>query len=70
MEELGKLLIFLGLAIAVVGLFLWTGLGKGWIGHLPGDITVHKGNFRFYFPIVTCLLLSLLLSFLLWLWRR
>ena len=70
MNEFGKILFVLGLVLAVVGLALWSGFGRGWLGRLPGDIHYSRGNFNFYFPIVTCLLLSLLLTLLLWLFRR
>ncbi len=70
MNELGKFLVGVGLLIALVGAALWSGVGKGWIGHLPGDIHYTKGNFSFYFPLATCLLLSLLLTLLLWILRR
>jgi hypothetical protein len=70
MNDLGKLLFITGLVLAVVGLLLWTGVGKGWIGKLPGDINYTKGNFSFYFPLATCIVLSLLLTFLLWLFRK
>jgi len=70
MNELGKFLFVAGLALAVVGLLLWSGIGKNWLGRLPGDIHYSKGNFSFYFPFVTCLLLSLLLTLLLWLFRK
>jgi hypothetical protein len=70
MNEIGKILIVVGLLIAVLGVLLWSGIGKGWLGKLPGDIHYTKGNFSFYFPIVTCVLVSLILTFLLWLFRR
>ena len=70
MNEFGKLLFVAGLILAAVGLLLWSGFGRGWLGRLPGDIHYSKGNFSFYFPIVTCVLLSLLLTLLFWLWRR
>jgi hypothetical protein len=70
MNNVGKILVVVGLLLAAVGALLWSGLGKGWLGHLPGDIHYTKGNFTFYFPIVTCLLISLLLTLLLWLFRR
>jgi hypothetical protein len=70
MNELGKLLFITGIVLAVVGLLLWTGVGKGWIGKLPGDINYTKGNFSFHFPLVTCILLSLLLTLILWLFRK
>jgi uncharacterized protein YybS (DUF2232 family) len=69
-NDLGKLLVIVGLVIAAVGLLLWSGLGKGWLGRLPGDIHYTRGNFSFHFPIVTCVLLSLLLTFILWLFRK
>ncbi len=70
MNEIGKLLFVVGMVIAVVGLLLWTGIGKGWLGRLPGDINYSKGNFTYYFPLATCLLVRLLLTFLLWLCRK
>jgi hypothetical protein len=69
-NELGKFLFILGLAIAAAGVLLWSGLGKGWLGRLPGDLHVSRGNFSFHFPIVTCLLLSVIVTLLLWLFRR
>jgi hypothetical protein len=70
MNEFGKQLVVVGVIIALVGVMLWTGLGKGWIGRMPGDIHHTRGNFSFYFPWVTCLVVSLVLSLLLWLFRR
>jgi hypothetical protein len=70
MNDLGKLLFITGLVLAVVGLLLWTGAGKGWLGKLPGDINYTKGNFSLHFPLVTCILLSLLLTLILWLFRK
>lgn len=70
MNELGKVLVIIGLVIAGIGLLFWSGFGKGWLGKLPGDIYVSKGNVTFYFPIVTCLLISAILTILLWLFRR
>jgi hypothetical protein len=70
MNDLGKMLFITGLVLAVVGLVLWSGVGKGWLGKLPGDIHYSKGNFSFHFPLVTCILLSLLLTIILWLFRK
>jgi uncharacterized protein YybS (DUF2232 family) len=70
MNEFGKFLVIVGLVIAAVGILLWTGVGKGWLGRLPGDIHYTKGDFSFHFPVVTCLLLSLLLTLILWLIRK
>ena len=65
MPEIGKLLIIVGGFILVVGLFLSLGLRIPFVGKLPGDISIDRGNVHFYFPIVTCLLLSLILTLLL-----
>jgi hypothetical protein len=70
MTELGKMLMFAGLALAAVGALLWSGAGRGWLGHLPGDIHYTRGNFAFHVPLVTCLLLSLMITLVLWLLRR
>ena len=70
MSDFGKFLVIVGLLIAAVGLLIWTGFGRGWLGRLPGDIHYSRNNFSFHFPIVTCLLLSLLLSLVLWLFRK
>jgi len=70
MNEIGKTLMIFGLLIAAVGALLWSGIGKGWLGRLPGDIHYSKGNFSFYFPIVTCIVVSLVLTFILWLFRK
>jgi hypothetical protein len=70
MNELGKFLVIIGVILTVVGGLLWMGFGKGWFGRLPGDIHYSRGNFSFYFPIVTCLVLSALVTILLWLFRK
>jgi hypothetical protein len=70
MPEIGKLLVMVGLLIAAAGLLIWSGFGRGWFGQLPGDINISKGNASFHFPIVTCLLISAVLTFLMWLFRK
>ena len=70
MNELGKFLVIVGLVTVVIGALLWTGVGKGWLGRLPGDIHYTRGNFGFHFPIVTCLLVSAVVTLILWLFRR
>jgi hypothetical protein len=65
MPEIGKLLIIVGGLILVVGLFLSLGLRIPFLGKLPGDISIDRGNVHFYFPVVTCLLLSLVVTLLL-----
>ena len=70
MNEAGKYLVVAGLILAGIGAVLWSGLEKNWLGKLPGDIHYTKGNFNFYFPVVTCLLLSLAISLILRLFRK
>ena len=72
MSDLGKLLVIAGLVIAAVGVLLWSGIGRDWLGRLPGDInyTNARGNFSFHFPIVTCLILSAVLTLIFWLFRK
>jgi uncharacterized protein HemY len=70
MNEMGKYLVIMGLLIAAVGVLLWSGVGRGWLGKLPGDINHTKGNFSLHFPIVTCLIVSVVLTLLLWLFRK
>jgi hypothetical protein len=64
-----RLLILIGLILLVVGL-AWPWLSRLPFGRLPGDIIVERENFRLYFPITTGLLVSLVLSLLLWWWSR
>jgi hypothetical protein len=66
---MARFLIVLGLVILVVGL-LWPYLSKLGLGRLPGDIVIERENTTFYFPLVTCLLLSLVLSLILWVANR
>ena len=64
-----RLLIMIGIAIVVIGL-AWPWLGKLGLGRLPGDIIVRREGFSFYFPIVTCLVVSAAVTLALWLFRR
>lgn len=66
---MARFLIILGILIVVIGL-LWPYLGKLGLGHLPGDTVIERNGTTIYIPIVTCLLLSLLLSLVLWLFGR
>jgi hypothetical protein len=68
--SLGKGLILIGLLIAAVGALLLFSGTIGWIGRLPGDITIRRGNYTFYFPLATCLIVSALLSLLIRLFRK
>lgn len=63
LEGVGKLLMLAGLSIAALGLLIFIGAKYG-VGRLPGDIFIQKGNFRFYFPLVSSILLSILLTVL------
>jgi hypothetical protein len=67
---LGKLLILLGVFIILVGLFLLLGEKIPWIGRLPGDIVIRRKNFTFYFPIVTSILISIILTLFFWIFRK
>ena len=66
---MSKKLIFTGCLIILIGL-AWPYIEKFHLGRLPGDIMIKRGDFRFYFPITTCLLLSGILSIILWLFRK
>jgi Protein of unknown function (DUF2905). len=68
--EIGKFLVVIGIVIILVGALLWSGLGGGWLGRLPGDIRIERGNTAFYFPIVTCIIISVVLSLIFSLFRR
>lgn len=70
MSEMGKWLIVLGLLIAAAGVILSFSGKIPWIGKLPGDIYLKRENFSFYFPLTTCIIISAIVSFLFWLFRR
>jgi hypothetical protein len=67
--DIRRILIVAGIVLVVVGL-LWPLLTRLGLGRLPGDIVIERGNFRFYFPLVTSILISLVLTALFWLFRR
>jgi hypothetical protein len=67
---LGKSLIVIGLLIALLGVVITLAGKLPWIGRLPGDIYIKKDNFTFYFPLATSVILSVVLSFILWLMRK
>ena len=69
-NDIGKTLIVLGLLIALAGVLLMFVGRVPWIGRLPGDIHIQRGNWSVYFPIATSIVLSLLLTLLLWLFGR
>ncbi len=71
MQQIGKLLVITGVLLAVTGAVIWLLSGRlSWFGHLPGDIHIRRENFSFYFPLTSMLLVSAVLSFLLWLIGR
>lgn len=70
MPGFGKSLIIIGLIIALLGLLITLAGKIPWLGRLPGDIFIKRENFSFYFPLATSILVSLILSFILWLFRR
>jgi predicted phosphohydrolase len=67
LKTVGNVLIISGILMVIFGIILKLSGKLKWIGKLPGDIVIHKGNFTFYFPLVTCLLASLILSLLVYL---
>ena len=62
LDSVGKLLLVVGVVIAVVGVLFMLGARIPWLGNLPGDISYERGNTRFYFPIVTSIVVSILLT--------
>ena len=70
LNDLGKSLVVIGLVIAVVGVVVMLAGRVPWLGRLPGDIYVQRGGWSFYFPVVTSLVLSVLLTLLFWLFGR
>ena len=70
MRELGKLLVVFSGVIFVLGLALWSGFGASWLGRLPGDIRIERGHSTFYFPVVTCIIISVVLSLIFSFFRR
>ena len=70
-SETGKWVIGAGVVIVLIGIIIYFFHDKlNWIGRFPGDIRIEKENFKFYFPIVTMILLSVVVSFLIWLIRK
>lgn len=69
MNDLSRTLVIIGVVIAAIGLLL-PYLSKLGLGRLPGDIAIERENFRFYFPLATSIIVSVVLTLLLWLFRR
>lgn len=70
MEGLAKLLILSGLVLVAVGVMVYASGRFTWLGRLPGDITIRRDGFTFYFPLATSILASIVISLLLYLFRR
>ena len=70
MSDLARLLIIAGSILIIIGLVFWLGPKIPWLGKLPGDITYQRGNFTAYFPLGTCILISLILTLILYLFRK
>ncbi|MBW1991253.1 MAG: DUF2905 domain-containing protein [Deltaproteobacteria bacterium] len=70
MSEMGRFLVFMGVILVVVGVILWLAPRIPWLGKLPGDIVWQRGRWTFYFPLGTCILISVVLTLLIYLFRR
>jgi hypothetical protein len=70
MSDWGRLLVIVGSVLLILGLILWLSPKIPWLGKLPGDITYKRDNFTFYFPLGTCILLSVILNLILYFFRK
>ena len=70
LNQLGKILIFVGVFVVVLGIVFVLGDKIPWLGKLPGDIYIKKKNFTLYFPIVTSIIISLILSLIFYIWKK
>jgi hypothetical protein len=71
MPQIGKTLIIIGVILIIAGILIYfAGNKMSWIGHLPGDIRIERENMKFYFPLTTMIIISLLVSLVLWIIRR
>ena len=70
MADLGRFLIIAGVILVMVGAVFLLAPKLPWLGHLPGDISYKRGNFSFYFPLGTCILISVVLTLIMYLLRR
>lgn len=66
---MSRTLIIIGVVLVILGL-LWPWLQKSGLGRLPGDIALERDNFRFYFPITTSIIVSIVITLLFWLFRK
>jgi hypothetical protein len=70
MSDLGRIVILIGVLLVMVGAIFLLAPKLPWLGHLPGDISYKRGNFSFYFPLGTCILISVILTLIMYLFRR
>ena len=70
MLGLGKTLIYLGIVLIIVGAIIVLAGKLPWLGHLPGDIAIERDRFSFYCPLATCILISVIVSLVLYFFRR
>jgi len=70
MAPIGKFLIVVGFVVVGAGLLLLLSDKIPWLGRLPGDLTIKRDNFTFYFPLATCILISVIVSLILWFFRK
>jgi hypothetical protein len=68
--EFGKILISIGLLLAILGVIFIFGNKLPFVGRLPGDIVVERKNYSFYFPVATCIIISVIMSSILWLFSK
>jgi uncharacterized membrane protein YidH (DUF202 family) len=70
MAEFGKTLIYIGIVLVILGV-IFSAAGKlSWLGNLPGDITIQRERFTFYFPLTTCIVISVIVTLVLYFFRR
>jgi hypothetical protein len=70
MAGFGRSLIYLGIVLVILGILFSVGGKLPWLGHLPGDIYLQRGRFTFYFPVTTCLLISIIMTLIFYIFRR
>jgi hypothetical protein len=70
MTGFGKTLIYIGILLVVVGVIFFFGGKLPWLGRLPGDLMIERGGYTYYFPLTTCILISVIISLVLYFFRR
>ena len=70
MSDLGRFLVVIGVILVIVGAVMMLAPKIPWLGKLPGDISFKRGNVSFYFPLGTCILISIILTLIMYLFRK